>query len=97
MLNSELDPRFGRARYFVVVDTDTGEVTAHDNGANLQAVQGDGIQAAQDVIQLGADAVITGNIGPKATRALAVGHVQTYQRTWGTVKDAVEHLKSGLR
>ena len=40
---SEVDPRFGRAKFFIVVETDTGEFTAHDNVQNLNAVQGAGI------------------------------------------------------
>jgi predicted Fe-Mo cluster-binding NifX family protein len=95
VLSSELDPRFGRARYFVVVDTESGEFVAHDNGANLEAAHGAGIQAAQDVVNLGAEAVITGNLGPKAATALRAGNVKVYRQTWGTVRDAIEQFKAG--
>lgn len=56
-LDSLIDPRFGRAQYFLLVDTDTGKFTTHDNVQNLNAPQGAGIQAAQTVAQLGAEAV----------------------------------------
>lgn len=46
-LSSLVDPRFGRAKYFMVVDTETGEFTAADNSQNLNAVQGAGIQAGK--------------------------------------------------
>ena len=95
VLSSELDPRFGRARFFVIVDTDSGEYNAHDNGSNLQAVQGAGVQAAQDVIGLGVEAVVTGNIGPKAAAALQAGNVKVLKQTWGTVRDAVEQFTQG--
>jgi predicted Fe-Mo cluster-binding NifX family protein len=95
VLSSELDPRFGRARYFVVVDLESGEVVAHDNGANLQATHGAGTQAAQDVVHLGAEAVITGNLGPKAAAALRAASVPVYRQTWGTVRDAIEQFKAG--
>ncbi len=95
VLSSEVDPRFGRARYFVVVDTDSGEFSAHDNGSNLQAAQGAGVQAAQDVVALGVEAVISGNLGPKAAETLRAANVQVYKQTWGTVRDAVEQFKSG--
>ena len=95
VLSSELDPRFGRAKYFVVVDTESGEFAAHDNGANLEAAHGAGVQAAQDVVRLGAEAVITGNLGPKAADGLRAGGVKVYRQTWGTVRDAVEQLKQG--
>lgn len=94
-LSSELDSRFGRARYFVVVDVDSGELTAHDNLHNLEAAHGAGIQAAQDVVDLGVEAVITGNLGPKAASALCAGNVKVYRQTWGTVRDAIEQFKSG--
>ena len=70
-LADAMDTRFGRARYFLLVDSDTGTVAAHDNAQNLNAVQGAGIQAAEAVARLGAEAVVTGNVGPKAFRTLA--------------------------
>ena len=69
-LESPVDPRFGRAKHFVLVDTNTGELSAHDNSQNLNAPQGAGIQAAQAVAQLGAEAVLTGHVGPKAFTTL---------------------------
>jgi len=56
-LQSPVDPRFGRARYFLLVDTDTGQFTVHDNTQNLNVPQGAGIQSAQTVSRLGAEAV----------------------------------------
>ena len=53
-LDSTVDPRFGRASRFLLVDTETMQSTAHDNVRNLNAPQGAGIQAAQAVYQLGA-------------------------------------------
>jgi predicted Fe-Mo cluster-binding NifX family protein len=95
VLSSELAPRFGRAPYFVVLDTDSGELTAHDNLKNLKAGQGAGIQAAQDIVNLEVDAVITGNVGPKAAAALRTGNVKVYKQSWGTVRDAIERFKAG--
>ncbi len=92
---SELDPRFGRARFFIVFDTDTGEFSVHDNKQNLNAVQGAGIQAAQKVVALGVSAVITGNVGPNAFAALQAGNVKAYIGATGSVSDAVERFKSG--
>ena len=54
---SEVDPRFGRAKFLMLVDTETGEFTAHDNTQNLSAVQGAGIQASQHGVRVGAAAV----------------------------------------
>lgn len=91
-----VDPRFGRAKYFILVDTATGEHEVTDNSQNLNAAQGAGIQAGQNVAELGADAVITGNVGPKAFRALQTTGIKVFLCGSGTtVAEAVEHLKAG--
>jgi predicted Fe-Mo cluster-binding NifX family protein len=94
-LSSELDPRFGRAGYFVVADTDSGELSAHDNWQNVRAAHGADAQAAQDIVELGVEGVITGNIRPNAASVLQAGNVKVYKQTWGTVRDAIEQFKSG--
>jgi predicted Fe-Mo cluster-binding NifX family protein len=94
-MDSPVDPRFGRARYFLVADTETGEFTAHDNSQNLNAVQGAGIQAAQNVTALGVEAVVTGHVGPKAFRTLQAAGIKVYVGASGSVADAVAALKAG--
>jgi len=94
-LQSEVDPRFGRARYFVIVDTETGEFTAVDNEQNLNAAQGAGIQAAQHVAAQGVQAVLTGHCGPKAFRTLSAGGIAVFTGVEGTVADALERYKAG--
>ncbi len=94
-LDSPVDPRFGRARYFLLVDPDTGSFTAHDNAQNLNAAQGAGIQAAQTVVELGAEAVLTGNVGPKAFATLQAGQMAVYPGAAGTVQEALEQWRSG--
>jgi predicted Fe-Mo cluster-binding NifX family protein len=94
-LQSPLDPRFGRARYFVVLDTKTGAFSAVDNSANLNAAQGAGIQAAKRIVELGVDALITGHVGPKAFSASRAGGMKIYTGASGTVADAVAQFKAG--
>lgn len=94
-MNSAIDLRFGRAKYFIVVDTETDDSAAHDNTQNLNAVQGAGIQAGRNVIDLGVEAVITGNVGPKAFATLQAGDVKMYIGAGGTVGDALEKFKAG--
>ena len=94
-LSSNVDPRFGRAKYFIVVDTDTNESTAHDNAQNLNAAQGAGIQAGETVARLEAKAVVTGNVGPKAFRILNAAGIKVYLSGAGTVADAVRRFKAG--
>jgi predicted Fe-Mo cluster-binding NifX family protein len=94
-LGSPVDPRFGRAKFFVIIDTETGEFTAADNSQNLNAAQGAGIQAGRKVVELGAEAVITTHMGPKAFATLQAGGVQVYTGATGTVAEAVEQFKAG--
>jgi predicted Fe-Mo cluster-binding NifX family protein len=94
-MNSEVDPRFGRAKRFIVLDTDTGEQQVVDNTQNLNAVQGAGVQAAQTVVELGVDAVLTGNCGPKAFRVLEAAGIKIYLGVEGEIEAAVAKLKSG--
>jgi len=94
-MNSAIDLRFGRAKYFIVVDTETGDSVVHDNTQNLNAVQGAGIQAGRNVVDLGVEAVITGNVGPKAFGALQACGVKIYIGADGSVADAVDKFKAG--
>ncbi|HID76321.1 MAG TPA: dinitrogenase iron-molybdenum cofactor biosynthesis protein [Planctomycetaceae bacterium] len=94
-LDSPVDPRFGRARYFVVVETDTGEFSTHDNTRNVETVQGAGIQAGRAVVELGARAVLTGHVGPKAFAALRAAGLEVFTGVSGTVGEAVERYKAG--
>lgn len=94
-MKSAVDPRFGRAKFFVIVDTDTDVSALHDNAQNLNAAQGAGIQAAETVARLGATAVITGNVGPKAFRALNAAGIKIYLSQDGTVADAIRKFKAG--
>ena len=94
-LSSPVDPRFGRAKFFIVVETETGEFSVADNTQNLNAAQGAGIQAGKNVVDLGAKVVITGHVGPKAFATLQTGGVQIYTGATGTVTDAIEQFKAG--
>jgi predicted Fe-Mo cluster-binding NifX family protein len=94
-LDSAVDPRFGRAAQFVLVDTDTGEHETISNAQSSGAAQGAGIQAAQTVSSHGAEYLITGHCGPKAFRALKAAGVKVIIGVEGTVAEAVEMLKNG--
>jgi len=94
-LDMPVDPRFGRARYFILVNTDTNETTVHDNTQNLNAAQGAGIQAAETVARLGAEAVISGNVGPKAFRTLSAAGIKMYLCPDGTAAEAIRRFKAG--
>jgi predicted Fe-Mo cluster-binding NifX family protein len=94
-LTSEVDLRFGRASWFVVLDTKTGEHESVDNSKNVDAAQGAGVQAAQTMAELEVDAVVTGHCGPRAYRVLESAGIKVYLGADGTIQSAIERLKSG--
>lgn len=94
-LDSPVDPRFGRAAKFILIDTETDSVQVVDNTQNLNAAQGAGIQAAQNVSRLGAEVLMTGHCGPKAFAALRAAGIQVITGVQGTVAEAVERFRRG--
>ncbi len=88
-LDAKVDPRFGRAPYFLVVETDDMSFEAVENAA-ADASGGAGIQAAQTVAGAGAKAVLTGNCGPNAHRTLQAAGIAVVVGVAGTVRKAVE-------
>lgn len=94
-LDDEVTPRFGRCKYFVIVDSEDYSFNVIDNVQNLNASQGAGIQAGQTVINNGADAVLTGNCGPKAFRILSTAGMKICHGVSGTVREAVDAYKAG--
>ncbi len=95
-IDSLVDPRFGRARWFIIADSETGEWQAHDNTANVDATGGAGVQAASTVAAQGVQALITGNVGPNAHKALVAGSIVIYQVGNGvSARDALDALGRG--
>jgi len=94
-LDSNVDPRFGRAKYFIIFDTATGNFNAIDNAQNIRAAQGAGIQAAQNVAKQNVELAISGNLGPKAYTTLQAAGIKIALWSKGTIKEAIELAKSG--
>ncbi len=94
-LESVVDPRFGRAPHFVIVDAESGAFEAVNNAQNVNAMQGAGIQAAETIANSGAEVILTGHCGPNAFRTLNAADIKVCVGAEGTVAQAVEAFKSG--
>ncbi|KPL06442.1 dinitrogenase iron-molybdenum cofactor biosynthesis protein [bacterium SM23_57] len=94
-LNSEVDPRFGRAQYFLLVDSGSGEVTVVDNQQNLNAAGGAGIQSTETVARHGVEVLLTGHCGPNAFRALQAAGVKVVIGVEGIIQDAIDKFNNG--
>jgi predicted Fe-Mo cluster-binding NifX family protein len=94
-LISDMDPRFGRAKYFVIVDPETLEYEVAENKQNLNLPQGAGIQAAKTIVDQKADVLISGSCGPKAFQVLNAAGIKVVTGAKGRVIDAITQYKTG--
>ncbi len=91
-LDSEIDPRFGRCSYFLIVD-DSGNVNQVPNPARDYA-HGAGIKAAEKMAELKAEAVVTGELGANAALVLKKLGIPAY-RAGGSARKALSDLRQG--
>ncbi|MBN1385413.1 NifB/NifX family molybdenum-iron cluster-binding protein [Candidatus Woesearchaeota archaeon] len=92
-LDSMIDQRFGRCRYFLIVDIEKGEITRTEAVLNQGAEQGHGaaIKAGEQMGDLKVEKVLTGQLGPNATTVLGSLGITAYHAS-GTAKEAIKQL-----
>lgn len=88
-LDSIVDDEFGMCDYFIIVDSDTMDYKAIPNEAS-RSPHGTGAMAAQTVVDLGVDVVLTGFVGPHAKRILKDAGIEIVEGIEGTVRSAVD-------
>jgi len=94
-MNAQIDPRFGRCQYFIIVDLDTKSFEVLDN-ANISAGSGAGISAAQNVAEKEVKAILTGTVGPNAFQGLSAAGIEIYTGLTGTIEEAVNRYEEGI-
>ena len=95
-LESRVDKSFGRANWFIVVDDQDGSFKAYSNKENVDAPQGAGAQAGQKVADMGAEILLTGNVGPTALKTLQAASIRIFiVKDEITVAEAVARWKEG--
>lgn len=93
-LSNDIDLRFGRAAGFIIYDLNTSNYNFVNNIQKFEASQGDGIQAAQTVVNQDVFALITGHCEPKAFKVLSASDVKIYVGAEGTVGMVIEKFKN---
>ncbi len=93
-MDAQVEPRFGRCPYFLVVDPETMRFEAFHNEAST-ASSGAGTQTVLAFQQRDVTVVLTGQVGPKAQQALEAAGIEVVTGVSGRVRDAVEAYASG--
>ena len=94
-LDAQVDPRFGRAAYILVVDTETFSFEVLDNKENANALKGAGIQAGTMVSDKGAEVLLTGFCGPNAFKVLKTANIGVANDASGSIREAVTAYLAG--
>ena len=93
-LDDQVETRFGRCTYFLIIDTDTMQCEPLEN-PNMVLGGGAGIQSAQLMSEKGVAAVLTGNCGPNAFNVFGQAGIQVISGINGPVRSAIEQFKAG--
>ncbi|MGO9570206.1 MAG: NifB/NifX family molybdenum-iron cluster-binding protein [Desulfomonilaceae bacterium] len=91
-VDSQVDPRFGRAQFILILEESGAIVEAVDNSQNLNAMRGAGIQAAKILSDKKVDVLMTGHCGPNAFTTLKAAGIKVGIEQSGTVKDALDRF-----
>ena len=93
-LTAQVDPRFGRCQYFLIVDTENMNFEYISNESSI-ASGGAGIRAAETIAKIGVKAVLTGNMGPNAFQTLSAAGIKVFTGATGTINEALDKYKKG--
>lgn len=88
-LDSDVDPRFGRARFFIIVDDRGGLVRVIDNSGSDELPHGAGVAAVESMVRNGVGAVVTGQVGPKAEQGLRAAGIAIHTGASGPCRKAL--------
>lgn len=94
-IESNLDPRFGRAAYFIIADNKTMEYEAIENAVAVSS-GGAGITSGQLMVDKDVEVVVTGNVGPNAANVLRAANIRIYRGINASIKENIEKLMKGL-
>ena len=90
-VDSAVDPKFGRCQHFLFIDTD-GSGVEHLSNPYRSASTGTGPRCAQLLVDRHVEVLLSGDVGPKARRALEAAGIRVVTGCSGTVAEAVAEL-----
>ncbi len=93
-IDSPVDPRFGRCKYFIIANAETMDFEAIEN-PNIESQGGAGIKAGQLVSAKNVEALLTGSVGNNAAETLNSAGIRVFTGISGTVRDAIEDFNAG--
>lgn len=93
-IQSIMDPRFGRAAYFIFTDTETMNIELIENSAAVSG-GGAGITSGQLMVDKDVTAIITGNVGPNAMNVLKTANIEIFRGEAISVKENIEKFNRG--
>lgn len=92
-----IDIRFGRAKGFFILDTETNETSYIDNSDNVDAAHGAGTSSAAAIVNSGVQELITGKVGPNAASVLKAAKIKVYGGIgYASIQEAYDRYKKGL-
>jgi predicted Fe-Mo cluster-binding NifX family protein len=93
--DSDIDERMGRAYWLMIYETKKNSWQAINNEASRNAIHGAGQQTADLLIDLGVEAVLTGEVGPRIFRMLNNAGIEIFLGAAGTVMDTLVSWHDG--
>lgn len=95
-LEAQVDPRFGRAPYFLLLDPAARQIEVLAN-PHKDDGQGAGIQAARFLADKNVSILLTGEVGPNAAQVLNASGIQVVTGVGGGIRDVIHNLAEGVK
>jgi len=93
-LNANVDPRFGRCEYFLIINSENKNYELINNESQNQ-MGGAGIKAAEIISKKNVKYVITGNVGPNAFQTLKAAGIKVISGVTGNISNVIDKFNKG--
>ena len=94
-INGQVNPDFGRCPWHIIVEVEGSEIKSHSFIPNNPLPRGADLTIAEAAIFKKINAVISGNIAPKAFEVLQRAGIKFYPAPEMNIKEAIKKLAAG--